>query len=109
MLCPIITNSGYLSVNYGVSHLRRNIIWPSVIKRAASFSSWVYPFQQALAKTANLSYARFRKNAFDWYKRQQPVSESTGALLVTEDEDGLCHRLAISVLGRRRYDVGSNE
>jgi len=67
---------GYLLVNYGVATYGEKF-WPSVIKRAASFSSWVYPFQQALAKTANLSYAQFRKNAFDWYKRQQPASEST--------------------------------
>ena len=65
---------GYLLVNYGVAMYGEKF-WPTVIKRAASFSSVLYPFQQAVSKTAGLSYAKFRKNAFAWYKEKQPVAE----------------------------------
>lgn len=67
---------GYLLVNYGVATYGEKF-WPAVIKRAASFSSLFYPFQQAVAKTATVSYRQFRKNAFDWYKSQQPALEPT--------------------------------
>lgn len=67
---------GYLLVNYGVATYGE-AFWPSVIKRAVSFSSLLYPFQNALAKTADLSYAQFRKNAFDWYKKRQPALGAT--------------------------------
>ncbi|MFM8806129.1 MAG: hypothetical protein ACKOD1_02095 [Sphingomonadales bacterium] len=65
---------GYLLVNYGVARYGEKF-WPTVIQRAASFSSLFYPFQQAIAKTAQLSYAQFRKNAFAWYKEKQPLAE----------------------------------
>ncbi|MFM7646372.1 MAG: hypothetical protein ACKO41_06625 [Sphingomonadales bacterium] len=67
---------GYLLVNYGVATYGEKF-WPAVIKRAASFSSLCYPFQQAIAKTTHLSYREFRENAFKWYRKQQPANEPT--------------------------------
>ncbi|NDF97615.1 MAG: hypothetical protein EB101_01520 [Chitinophagia bacterium] len=67
---------GYLLINYGVTTYGETF-WPRVIKRAVSYSSLLYPFQQALAKTTHVSYAQFRKNAFDWYRKQQPAAEPT--------------------------------
>jgi hypothetical protein len=65
---------GYLLVNYGVATYGESF-WPTVIKRAVSYSSLLYPFQQALAKTANSSFAQFRKNAFSWYRTKQKAAE----------------------------------
>jgi hypothetical protein len=65
---------GYLLVNYGVATYGEKF-WPTVIHRAASFSSLVYPFQHAIAKVSKLSYTQFRKNAFAWYKERQPEAE----------------------------------
>jgi hypothetical protein len=65
---------GYVLVGYGVTTYGDRF-WPAVIRRAASFSSVVYPFQHALKKTAGLPYSQFRKNAFDWYRKQQPAME----------------------------------
>ena len=67
---------GYLLVNYGVATYGEKF-WPSVIRRAASFSSLLYPFQHAVAKTARLSFSQFRKNALEWYQTRQPAAETT--------------------------------
>jgi hypothetical protein len=63
---------GYLMVNYGYEKYGPDF-WGKVTKDAASYKSLFYPFQNAIKKHAGVNYQTFRKQAFDFYKKDKPA------------------------------------
>lgn len=61
-------NLGYLLVNYGREKYGLDF-WSKVTKDAASYKGLFYPFQKAVTKYSGISYTKFRKDAFDYYKK----------------------------------------
>ncbi len=67
---------GYLLANYGYLKYG-NEFWIKVTRDASAFKGMFYPFQKAVRKHAGISYKTFRKEAFDFYKKQlPPVTDS---------------------------------
>ncbi len=62
---------GYLMVNYGYKKYG-NDFWGKVARDAAAFKGIFYPFQKAIQKYAGVNYKTFRKDVFDFYKKNQP-------------------------------------
>jgi len=58
---------GYLLVNYGRIKYGDDF-WTKVTHDASAFKHLVYPFQAAVKAHAGVDYARFRKDAFDYYR-----------------------------------------
>jgi hypothetical protein len=68
---------GYLLVNYGREKYGSDF-WKNVTRDASAYKGLFYPFQQAIRKYAGVDYATFRKQAFDYYKRQfEPKKTNT--------------------------------
>jgi hypothetical protein len=62
---------GYLLVNYGYEKYGTDF-WRKVTQDAASYKGLFYPFQNAIKKHAGVDYKTFRKEAFDFYKKNRP-------------------------------------
>jgi hypothetical protein len=66
---------GYLLVAYGREKYGDNF-WKNVTRDAASYKSLFYPFQHAIKKYAGVDYPTFRKNAFNFFKKEFDVPDS---------------------------------
>lgn len=66
---PSHYNLGYLFVNYGREKYGLDF-WSKVTQDASAFKGLFYPFQKAIEKYAGVDYKTFRKDAFDYYKKQ---------------------------------------
>lgn len=62
-------NLGYLLVNYGREKYGDDF-WTKVTTDASAYKGLFYPFQTAIKKHAGVDYKTFRKQAFDFYKKQ---------------------------------------
>jgi hypothetical protein len=71
-------NLGYLLVNYGREKYGLDF-WSKVTKDAAAYKGLFYPFQKAVTKYSGVSYAKFRKDAFDYYKKMSSDIQMNGA------------------------------
>ena len=60
---------GYLLVNYGYLKYGDDF-WKNITGDAADFKGLFYPFQKAVKKYAGVDYQTFRKQAFEYYKKQ---------------------------------------
>ncbi|MES2882709.1 MAG: hypothetical protein V4676_11210, partial [Bacteroidota bacterium] len=60
---------GYLLSNYGYQQYGKNF-WQQVTQDASAFKGLFYPFQKAVQKHSGVDYKTFRRNAFDFYKKQ---------------------------------------
>jgi hypothetical protein len=60
---------GYLLVAYGRQKYGDDF-WEKVTHDAAAYKSPVYPFQHAIKKYSGVNYVTFRKDAFDFFKKQ---------------------------------------
>jgi hypothetical protein len=67
---------GYLLVSYGREKYGDQF-WENVTHDAASFKSLFYPFQHAIKKYSGVSYVTFRKNAFDFFKKEFDYPKET--------------------------------
>ncbi len=67
---------GYLLVSYGREKYGDQF-WEKVTHDAASFKSIFYPFQHAIKKYSGVSYVTFRKNAFDFFKKEFDYPDET--------------------------------
>ena len=63
---------GYLMVAYGREKYGHDF-WKNVTHDAASFKGLFYPFQKAIEKYAGKKYPAFRREALDYFRKQQPV------------------------------------
>ena len=83
---------GYLLVNYGYEKYG-NDFWRKVTTDAASFDGLFYPFQKAIEEHAGVNYKTFRKEAFDFYKKDKPElntlpSRSAGSVSQEKSKQG---------------------
>lgn len=60
---------GYLLVSYGRQKYGDDF-WEKVTHDAAAYKSLVYPFQHAIKKYSGVNYVTFRKDAFDFFKKE---------------------------------------
>ena len=67
---------GYLLVSYGREKYGDEF-WKNVTHDAASFKILFYPFQHAIKKYSGVSYVTFRKNAFDFFKKEFDYPDET--------------------------------
>ncbi|HXS57905.1 MAG TPA: hypothetical protein VN726_17345, partial [Hanamia sp.] len=67
---------GYLLVSYGREKYGDEF-WKNVTHDAASFKSLFYPFQHAIKKYSGVSYVTFRKNGFDFFKKEFDYPDET--------------------------------
>jgi hypothetical protein len=63
---------GYLLVGYGIEKYGDDF-WKKVTSEALDFKGLFYPFQKAVKRNSNLSFKKFIKSSFDFYKGEMKV------------------------------------
>ena len=61
---------GYMFVNYGYEKYGLDF-WKKVTRDASAFKGLFYPFQKAIKRHAGVDYQTFKKDAFDYYKKEK--------------------------------------
>ena len=75
---------GYLLVNYGYEKYGTDF-WKKVTQDAAAYKGLFYPFQVAIKKHAGVDYRIFRKQAFEYYKKDKPELQVLNGAPINRD------------------------
>ncbi|MBA4168622.1 MAG: hypothetical protein H0X41_13940, partial [Chitinophagaceae bacterium] len=74
-LTPDHYRLGYLLVTYGREKYG-DTMWARVTDNASRFNGLFYPFQKAIKKTTGTAFIQFRKEALEYFREKQKMSEA---------------------------------